>query len=457
MNLKEIHSVYFIGIGGIGMSAVARYFNEKGISVEGYDKVKTELTSQLESEGMRIHYTDSLNMVSIDIQDTSKKDHVLIVYTPAISADHSELSYFVSNNYTVMKRSEVLGLITENTYTIAVAGTHGKTTTSSMITYVLKSSGYACDAFLGGIITDYNSNVVFSEKSKATIVEADEYDRSFLTLSPDISIVTSMDADHLDVYGEHKELEKNFQLFVDKLDGKGVLIYKNGLTITTSATSHSYGLKETAEYRAENIRVENGTFVFDYVSSEEKIEHISLGLPGIHNVENAMATILVAKQVGISSDKIKAALASFKGVKRRFEYQIKEKDLVFIDDYAHHPEELKACINSVKQLYPGKNITGVFQPHLYSRTRDFADAFARSLELLDEVLLLDIYPAREKPIQGVNSEMLLEKIKLAKKSLCSREELVKSLKKRKVEVLLTLGAGDIDELVKPIKQGLLNQ
>ena len=456
MNIEQIHSAYFVGVGGIGMSAIARYFNMRNIHVSGYDKTRTSLTDQLENEGIQIHFEDNINLIDQKVITPDNKKNTLIIYTPAIPENHAELNYFKSNGYKLMKRSEVLGLITESTYTIAVAGTHGKTTTSCMITHFLTESGYACNAFLGGIASNYNSNVVFSSDSKTTIVEADEYDRSFLTLSPNISVVTSMDADHLDIYGEHDELAKGFQLFVDKLNSDGVLINRYGLNLTSSATTFTYGVGDSGDCRADNIRVENGEYVFDIVIKEDRLVDLKIGLPGLHNIENALAAVLVVKELGLSNEEIRHALISFQGVKRRFEYQIKKSNLVFIDDYAHHPEELKACINSVKQLYPNRKITGVFQPHLYSRTRDFADEFARSLELLNDVILLDIYPAREKPIKGVDSEMLLSKIQVTQKMLCSKEELVENLKKRELEVLLTLGAGDIDKLVEPIKNELLN-
>jgi len=453
MELKNIHSVYFIGIGGIGMSALARFYLSKGITVGGYDKVCTPLTESLVEEGATISYDDVLGNIADTFKNT---ETTLIVYTPAIPSSHVGYNYFKGNGFNIVKRSELLGLITDELFTVGVAGTHGKTTTSSIVTHVLSNSCLPVNAFLGGISSNLNSNFLINENAETVVVEADEYDRSFLTLSPNIAIVTSMDADHLDIYGEHSYLTESFERYVSKLPADGILIKRKGLTVQHVNTVE-YAVNEEADYYATNINIENGEYHFDIVTPKETITDVVLGMPGLHNVENAIAAVAVGIELKVSVDLIVAALKSFKGVKRRFEYHIKNDDVVYIDDYAHHPVELKACINSVREMYPAKKITGVFQPHLFSRTRDFADDFAKSLDLLDEVLLLDIYPARELPIEGVSSSMLLSKITNDCKELLSKEELVESIVDRKLEVLLTLGAGDIDELIEPIKKKLMTK
>ena len=449
MNLNNIHNVYFIGIGGIGMSAIARYFLSKDASVAGYDRISTPLTSALEDEGCMIHFNDAIN----EIPKSHKHNDTLVIYTPAIAEDNDELSFFRENEFLVLKRSEVLGLITQKSFTIGVAGTHGKTTTSTMIAYLLDYSNYYCDAFLGGISTNFNSNFVFSNKAKATVIEADEYDRSFLTLSPNIAVVTSTDADHLDIYSEHDGLLTSFHDYVDKLPKEGTLVLRKGLGLSHPNTV-TYSATEKADYYAVDIRIEKGVYSFDIQTPTQIIKNVVVGLPGLHNVENAIATFVVGELLSLSENQIKTGLATFKGVKRRFEYQVKTDALVYIDDYAHHPEELKACIGSVRKMYPTKKVTGVFQPHLYTRTRDFANEFSESLSLLDELFLLDIYPARELPIEGVSSQMLLENITIEKKELVTKEELINKLNIENLEVLLTLGAGDIDTLVSPIKESL---
>lgn len=447
MNLDRIHNVYFVGIGGIGMSAIARYFLSKDANVAGYDKVQTPLTEALENEGCIIHYEDAINA----IPKSHKHRDTLIIYTPAIPENHEELNYFRTNEYDVVKRSEVLGMITENTFTVGVAGTHGKTTTSTIIAYLLDHANYKCDAFLGGISTNFNSNFVFSNKSKVTVIEADEYDRSFLTLSPNIAIVTSTDADHLDIYNEHSSLLVSFQDYVNKLPEDGVLILKKGLELDYNNTI-TYSATEEADIYACNLKIENSVYCFDVQTPNGLVKNVEVGLPGLHNVENALAAFAVGLELGLSIEVLKSGLENFKGVKRRFEYQVKSNDVVYIDDYAHHPTELNACITSVRTMFPDKKITGVFQPHLFSRTRDFADDFSKSLSLLDELYLLDIYPARELPIEGVTSNMLLNKINLEHKEVVSKEELINKLNIKDIEVLLTLGAGDIDTLVQPLKE-----
>jgi UDP-N-acetylmuramate--alanine ligase len=442
------------------MSALARYFHAMGKVVNGYDKTATSLTAELESTGMNICYDDALESVpSLVINET--KQNLLIVYTPAIPKEHRQLNYFMNNGYEVKKRSQVLAEVTAGTFSIAVAGTHGKTTTSSILAHILTYSGKNCAAFLGGITVNYNTNFIlpFSGKvdeSTITVVEADEYDRSFLTLDPNIAVITSMDADHLDIYLQKENLEESFKVFAEKVKAGGTLIYRTDLSLEPKKEiqSFTYSTSAKAQIVAENIKVENGSFVFDYKSENEEIKNITFRMPGRHNIENALAATAAAISVGVSGEQAKGALETFRGVKRRFEYRINSKELVFIDDYAHHPQELRACISAVKELYPDKKITGIFQPHLFSRTRDFADGFAESLSMLDECILLDIYPARELPIEGVTSAMLLEKMKLKNKILLQKNELIDDLKKRNLDVLLTLGAGDIDKLVEPIQKML---
>lgn len=459
MELQNIKSIYFIGIGGIGMSALARYFNASGKVVWGYDKTKTKLTDELEAEGIDIHYNENVGYVTMKMEsDHYDAKNLLVIYTPAVPAEHAELVYFQTKGFEIKKRSELLGEITKNSYTIAVAGTHGKTTTSSLIAHILRTANIDCSAFLGGITQNYNTNLLIG-KNNTTVVEADEYDRSFLTLHPDIAVITSVDADHLDIYGNKKFMHESYDLFAQQVKDGGTLIMKEGVDeavdmTTKKSTIISYSLKNDTDYRSSNLTILNGDFNYSILSTQTAILDITLGIPGKHNVENSVAAVAVAKAMKISDNDIRKALASFKGVKRRFEYHIKTRDLVYIDDYAHHPEELKACITAIRDVYPGKKITGIFQPHLYSRTRDFADDFARSLELLDELILMEIYPARELPITGITSKMLLDKIKLQNKKVCSKEDLIKEVQSRKMEVLLTVGAGDIDMFIEPITKAL---
>lgn len=461
MNLDKINSVYLIGIGGIGMSALARYFNYHGKYVAGYDRTSSSLTNELSSEYIHIHFEDNTDLIPERIKKETKNS-LLVIYTPAIPESMKELNYFIKNNYPVHKRSLVLGEITRNSFTIAVAGTHGKTTTSSMIAHMLKHSGIDCTAFLGGISKNYKTNFIQGNNTinnkPVLVVEADEFDRSFLTLHPDISIITSMDADHLDIYNQSSDLENTYREFANQLNDNGILIYKKSLPVReVKAQVKKYSITEEADYYAKNIRVTNGEYKFDAITPGKEFIDLTIGLPGIHNVENALAALAVCTEINIDPEMIKTGLATYEGVMRRFDYQIKSKDLVYIDDYAHHPEEIKACITSVKQLYPGKRITGIFQPHLYTRTRDFALEFSRSLSLLDEVMLLEIYPARELPIEGVSSGMLLENITSPDKKIYTRQEVLEEIKHRSIEVLVTLGAGDIDQYVNPIKEILLNK
>ena len=447
MKLEDIKKIYFIGIGGIGMSALARYFNNRQIEVFGYDKTETTLTKKLVSEGMKIHFEDDISQIPEGVN--------LVVFTPAIPNSHGELNYFLENNFPVKKRSEVLGIISRSKKTIGVAGTHGKTSTSSILTWMLKVGGVDCTAFLGGIAQNFESNFV-EGKSDWVVIEADEYDRSFLQLNPDMSIILSMDPDHLDIYGDAATMQKAFFDYANKTKSNGFVFVKDGLRMPFSKTGISYGQFgiERGSYRAENVRVENGYFVFDFKSWIENIDEIKITLAGKHNVENATAAIAVCQQLGIKGDDIKKALASFKGIKRRFERIFDNGEVVYIDDYAHHPSELKVAIEAAKMLFPNNTITGIFQPHLFSRTNDFVDGFAAELDELDEVILMDIYPARELPMEGVTSEIIFDKMKNPNKVMVTKSTLMEELKDRKVEVLLTLGAGDIGTFVLEIKNWL---
>lgn len=444
MNLKNVNSVYFLGIGGIGMSALARYFISLGCKVAGYDKTKTALTQALEQEGMQVHYDENIDAIPTEIKNN--EPNTLVIFTPAIPKNNVEYLFFINQKIRLYKRAEVLGLITQNYFTIAVAGTHGKTTTSSIVAHVLNECGVDCIAFLGGISLNFNSNLLLNNNAKTVVVEADEFDRSFLTLSPNIAIVTSIDADHLDIYGDKEEMHKSYQDFVNKIDKNGVLITKPEIKQKIQfKNTTTYHLKSQADYLPSEVKVENGSYFLTI--NEDKIK---LGFPGIHNVENALAAYVVAKKLNLDSAKIIKALASYIGVKRRFEYHVKSPNIVYIDDYAHHPEELCMCISSVKELYPDKKITGVFQPHLFSRTRDFLDEFASSLSVLDELILLDIYPARELPIPGITSQLIIDKATAKDKKLLTKANLLDYVATNNFEVFLTLGAGDIDVFVEPI-------
>ncbi|MCD2423342.1 UDP-N-acetylmuramate--L-alanine ligase [Niabella pedocola] len=454
--IGDLKRVYFIGIGGIGMSALARYFHSRGIAVSGYDKTETALTKALVAEGMPVHYEDNLTL--------APKDADWVVYTPAIPAGHQELDYYRAEGYAVMKRSEVLQQITESSFNICVAGTHGKTTTTTMIAHLLRDSGYGCNAFLGGISANYNTNFWSSEKD-VCVIEADEYDRSFLKLSPDVAVVTAVDPDHLDIYGTEEQVRQAFADFAQRLKRGGLLIRKLGIGRELKAERMwQYSLQnDSANIYAANIRIQDGGYVFDIVLPTQQIEGLQLNMGGMHNIENMVAAVAVASSLNIDAEKIKAAVASFKGVKRRFEYMIKQKDLVFIDDYAHHPEELKALINSVKTLFPQKKCTLIFQPHLYSRTKDFAQDFAAVLSMVNKAILLPVYPAREQPIPGIESNTIAELMDGGDPVLMTKEALLTWIgddvaqhrEKEFGEVIVTAGAGDIDKLVGPIKDRLL--
>jgi len=457
MKLEQIHIVHFLGIGGIGMSAIARWFNSRGVKVSGYDKTPSPLTAALQQEGMDIQYVDDLAFVPDAVKATDPA-HVLVVWTPAMPKDSMSLNFFLNNKYLIIKRAKALGLITANQPTIAVAGTHGKTTTSSMIAHLLKHSGQNITAFLGGITQNYQSNLILAEdqnREATVVVEADEYDRSFLQLHPDVAILTSTDADHLDIYGDDSAMKDSFRAFVDLLPEGGKLYIhddafeKLNWSNPKSIRVEKYGIGSKG-ISAQNIQAHAGSFSFDYVSGDQLIKKLVLKMPGFHNVENALPSIAIALEMGVSEERLRAALEEFKGVKRRFEILYNDGERVFIDDYAHHPEEIKAFLGSVKAMFPSKKLTVVFQPHLFSRTKDFAEGFSESLSLADEVFLLDIYPAREMPIEGVNAAMLLDKITSSCKTLVSKDEVMKSLGASGVEVLVTIGAGDIDRLVLPL-------
>ncbi|WP_317193123.1 UDP-N-acetylmuramate--L-alanine ligase [Pedobacter segetis] len=444
MDLNNIKRVYLIGIGGIGMSGLARYFHQKGYLVCGYDKTPTGLTQSLMKEGICISYEDEADLIPISFQ--KKDNETLIVYTPAIPLDSKIQKYFKINGFELYKRSQVLGMISKGLFTIAVAGTHGKTTTSSLITHLLKCGDIDCSAFLGGIATNYNSNLLIG-KSDVLVVEADEFDRSFLTLHPDLAVITSMDADHLDIYGAEEQLHESFLQFAKQVKDKGGLIYREGLNLENGTT---YALSSSAKAKGLNVRIEDGIFFFDFENENTSIKDLELGLPGKHNVENAVAAVEIALKMKLNVDQIRLGLSSFKGVKRRFEYHVKA-ERIYIDDYAHHPAELKACFEAVRSLYPNKKLTVIFQPHLFSRTRDFEQDFVKVLNTVDELILLDIYPAREKPIIGVSSQVLANQMDSDKVRVCGKEETLEIIRNENPPLLLTVGAGDIDTLVLPIK------
>jgi len=453
-SLNDIQGVYLIGIGGIGMSALARYFMVQGKPVAGYDRVSTPLTQELEAEGMSVHYTDSVDLIPSNFKQLGP-NHVLVIYTPAVPSDHAELNYLQQNGYTIMKRSQVLGELSRTYRTVAVAGTHGKTTTSSIVAHLLRSSSIDCNAFLGGISTNYNTNLLTSTNSNLMVVEADEFDRSFLTLSPEVAIITSVDADHLDIYGTAENMLSSFIEFSEKVVSGGTLIYKLGLPFDASTRKKfTYSVSGQSDYYTSDLSIANGRYNFNLNTPFGTITDISFGMPGSHNVENAVAAVAAAQQVGLTDAEIKAGLASYTGVKRRFEVHINTPETVYVDDYAHHPTELTACINSAREMWPGRKVKGIFQPHLFSRTKDHMEGFGQSLSLMDEVILLDIYPAREKPMEGITSAALLQYVSQPNKKLLSKADALNSISHKNTDVLLTLGAGDIDQLVQPIKAKL---
>ncbi len=443
---------YFLGIGGIGMSALARYFKHLGREVWGYDRTRTELTIQLEQEGMVIHYEDSVSLIPGNV--LSHPEESLIVYTPAIPRDHNEYNYLREKESYILKRSQLLGMIVNSSEGVAVAGTHGKTTVSTMISHLLVQADLPAMAFVGGISKNYHSNLILGKGNRYIVAEADEFDRSFLQLTPHLAVITSADADHLDIYGSHEEVLRSFGLFAKQVKDNGILILKKGLPFTPAAGRNirvfTYSAREEADFYAMDHHYIEGRSRFTLVTPSGQEGKIEIGLPGKANVENAVAALAAGISLGVPVDRLRQALAGFAGVVRRFDIQVHGEKYVYIDDYAHHPEELKAIINAAREMFPGRKLTGIFQPHLYTRTRDFADGFAESLSLLDELILLEIYPARELPIEGVNSRMILDRVNLPAKRICQKDELMNILKESDIEVLLTLGAGDIDNFVKPI-------
>ncbi|KUJ62092.1 UDP-N-acetylmuramate--alanine ligase [Flavobacteriaceae bacterium CRH] len=447
MNLNQIQNVYFIGIGGIGMSALARYFKYIGKEVSGYDKTPSMLTSELIESGIDIHFEDNIGLIPKDYF----VENTLVIFTPAVPKTHSEWNYFIERNYEIKKRAEVLGIITKGTFSFAVAGTHGKTTTSSILGHILYESGADVTAFVGGIVENYNSNLIGNGKT-VTVVEADEFDRSFLHLHPNIACVTSMDADHLDIYGTSDAIEASFLEFALKVEDK------NKLFITTELPLEGVqcAINEDAAYKAFNVRIEDGSYVFDVQTPSEIMKDLRFGLPGKHNLMNALMAIAMSKTYGTSTDAIAKALASFNGIRRRFSYQIKSEKLVYIDDYAHHPTEINAVHQAVTELYPGRKVLAIFQPHLFSRTRDFAEGFAASLSQFDEVFLMDIYPARELPMEGITSDWLLGKMTNSNKKIVAKNDLLAEIKASDAPIIVTIGAGDIGEMIPSIKK-MLNE
>jgi UDP-N-acetylmuramate--alanine ligase len=455
LKFTDIKQVYFLGIGGIGMSALARYFVSQGIAVSGYDRTATELTAALEREGIAVHYTDdpALLPANLNVNDS------LIVYTPAVPSTHQELNVLVNRGFEIHKRAEVLGIICNAKRTIAVAGTHGKTSVSTIAAHILKTSAKGCAAFLGGISKNYQTNLLLDETGSEWIVaEADEFDRSFLHLKPELAVVTSMDADHLDIYGSHEKVIESFRLFAGNIRNGGSLLYKKGLPFGAEVVRYkmfSYSITEDADYCAQNIKLKDGYYQFDLKAPDFTIKKVVLNYPGLVYVENSVAAAALALMAGVTPEDIRSALASYAGVKRRFDIHLKNENFVLIDDYAHHPAELKATIQSVRDFYRGRTLTGVFQPHLYSRTNDFYKDFAQSLDLLDEIVLLDIYPARELPMEGVTSELIFNEIKNKNKRLCAKSDLTNLAATFKPGIIIMMGAGDIDTLVEPVKEQLL--
>jgi UDP-N-acetylmuramate--alanine ligase len=474
-------SLYFIGAGGIGMSALARYFNMLGKRVAGYDLTRTRLTDRLEKEGIEISYEDDEGKIPAVFLEPGAKEKAIVVYTPAIPSGNRVFQFFTGNGYNVLKRSRLLGELVNDARGIAVAGTHGKTSVSALTAHILKNSASGCNAFLGGLAKNYNSNLVVDDKSDLVVAEADEYDRSFLQLYPSVAVITSMDPDHLDIYGDFESMKQAFITFASQVKDEGVLIYRKGLDIVrhlpverfsgvagkgsgtgrpaeTGIRTISYGIGPGADFSAVNIRMTGkGLPLFDIRGPAMILERVELGVPGRFNVENAVAATAAASACGANEQEIRKGLESYQGLSRRFEIIINLPGCVLIDDYAHHPAELAACISAVREIFPGRKVTGIFQPHLYTRTRDFADGFARSLEALDEVILLDIYPAREVPLPGVTSQMILDRIGGINKSLCHKEELTSALSGRPTDIVVTMGAGNIDVLVEPVKRVLLSK
>ena len=454
-DITQYKNIFFIGIGGIGMSALARYFQAGGYHVAGYDRTPSVITDALEKENIRVVFKEQIENIPSLYREVAKKADTLVIFTPAIPQDHPDMRFFREQGYTIYKRAQVLGMIADHMRPVAVAGTHGKTTTSTMIAHMMKHSVLDCSAFLGGISKNYDTNLLLGE-SEWIVLEADEFDRSFLFLHPEIVVITSMDADHLDIYHTHKHLVESFHQFISQVRPGGKILVRYGRPVDRNVNKEvdwfTYGLNPIADFTATELSYLDGYHIFNAHTPEGVIPDIHLGLPGKVNVENALAAVAVTHLLGISKESIKKSLFLFQGVRRRFDIRVNTPDYVYIDDYAHHPVELKAAIESAREMFPGKKITGIFQPHLYTRTRDFAKDFATSLDLLDKALLLEIYPAREKPLPGVSSHIILDKMKLKDKAEIKKEDVVAWVSKHRPQVLLTLGAGDIDRLVEPIEQ-----
>ena len=446
---------YFLGIGGIGMSALARYFHTKGFQVAGYDRTETKLTKELQAEGITVSFNENVSEIPFVY---TKPENTLVVLTPAIPANHPQLKYFQANNYSIQKRAQVLGDITRQSKGICIAGTHGKTTTSTIAAHLLYQSQVSCNAFLGGIANNYNTNLLLSAESNLVVIEADEYDRSFHQLSPYMAVITSADPDHLDIYETADAFRESFEHFTSLIRPGGALVMRKGIDIVPQLQKgvklYTYSMNDGGDFTAENIRTVNGEIHFDFVTPNDRLSDVRLGVPVQINVENSVAAMALAWLNGVSFDELRTGISSFSGIYRRFNVVYKSDKIVYMDDYAHHPSELKASIASIRNLYPNRKITGIFQPHLYTRTRDFASAFAEALSQLDELILLDIYPARELPIEGVDSDLILRDVKLKNKTLCSKENLLPLLKEKELDVLVTFGAGDIDKLVPLIKDQL---
>lgn len=450
MKIKPGHTIYFLGIGGIGMSAIARWCNSLGANVFGYDLTSTRLTKALEDEGMRIHYDIDVNKIPLNVD--------LAIYTPAIPKNNKELQYFKSSNIPTIKRSEFLGEISDEYTTVAVAGTHGKTSITALTAHILKNAGLNISAFIGGITLNYNTNLILSPNTEILVVEADEFDRSMLKLSPDIAIITSTDKDHLDIYENHDDIKNTFVEFANRIKEKGTLIYNSstGPFDSVNRNKINYSTKQDASAIASNIRIKKGKYVIDIRIREMELVDVEINVPGIHNIENTLAAVSVSYLLGLKSTEIRDGIQSFKGVERRMEYVINGESITYIDDYAHHPEEIRYTIETIRNLYPDSKLLVIFQPHLFSRTRDFADEFAHELSKADELWLLDIYPAREEPIEGITSEIVANKIIHTHCKIIKKDEIISLLSEKKPEVILTIGAGDIGAMVNEIKEALLN-
>jgi len=453
--MDKFTKYYFLGIGGIGMSALARYFHMKGFQVAGYDRTATKLTSDLITEGIKVSFSEDIEEIPFVF---TRSENTLIIVTPAIPGDHPQLKYFQENNFTIQKRAQVLGNITRQSKGICIAGTHGKTTTSTITAHLLYQSQVSCNAFLGGIANNYNTNLLLSSESNLVVIEADEYDRSFHQLSPFMAVITSVDPDHLDIYKTAKAFHESFEYFTSLIRPGGALIMRKGIDIVPQLQKgvkfYTYSMDEGGDFYADNIRTIKGEIRFDFVTPNDRIADVRLGVPVLINIENSVAAMALAWLNGVTNEELRTGISSYSGIYRRFNIVYKSDKVVYMDDYAHHPSELRASISSIRNLYPDRKITGIFQPHLYTRTRDFAPAFAEALSQLDELILLDIYPARELPIKGVDSELILRDVKLKNKILCSKENLLPLLKEKQLDVLVTFGAGDIDKLVPLIKDQL---